>query len=154
MIDERWYARPLNAEPKRCAGGVVVRLERGRILIAFVRESKYSDFFLPKGHVEPGESLEQAARREIEEEAGLVELVYLDDLGVQERFNFPRTKWKRIHYFLYATDHETGTPTDSEHDYRLQWFALDDLPSIFWPEQRRLLEENRERIEAVIRQAI
>jgi 8-oxo-dGTP pyrophosphatase MutT (NUDIX family) len=38
---------------------------------------------LPKGHIEPGETREQAALREVSEETGLRELVIRADLGHQ-----------------------------------------------------------------------
>jgi 8-oxo-dGTP diphosphatase len=51
----------------RAAGGVVVR--DGRVLV--VHRPKYDDWSLPKGKLEPGESWEDAALREVEEETGL-----------------------------------------------------------------------------------
>ena len=49
------------------AGGVVVR--DGQVLL--VHRPRYDDWTLPKGKLDPGESFEQAALREVEEEAGL-----------------------------------------------------------------------------------
>jgi 8-oxo-dGTP diphosphatase len=51
----------------RAAGGVVVR--NGRI--AVVHRPKYDDWSLPKGKLEPGETWEDAAVREVNEETGL-----------------------------------------------------------------------------------
>src|SRR5213078_3990446 len=51
----------------RAAGGVVVRDGR----IAVVHRPRYDDWSLPKGKLDPGETWEQAALREIEEETGL-----------------------------------------------------------------------------------
>ncbi len=51
----------------RAAGGVVVR--EGRV--AIVHRPRYDDWSLPKGHVDDGESWEDAALREVEEECGL-----------------------------------------------------------------------------------
>jgi 8-oxo-dGTP diphosphatase len=51
----------------RAAGGVVVRDGK----IAVVHRPRYDDWSLPKGKLEPGESWEQAAVREVEEECGL-----------------------------------------------------------------------------------
>lgn len=50
------------------AGGVVFD-ERGRILL--LRKADELIWTFPKGHIEPGETAEQAAAREIEEESGL-----------------------------------------------------------------------------------
>lgn len=57
----------------RAAGGLVVR-EGGSgrgIEIVVVHRPRYDDWSLPKGKLEPGESHEQGALREVEEETGL-----------------------------------------------------------------------------------
>ena len=59
--------KPPAGEVVRAAGGVVVR--DGRVLL--VHRPKYDDWTLPKGKVEPGESDEECALREVEEETGL-----------------------------------------------------------------------------------
>lgn len=51
----------------RAAGGVVVRA--GTVLV--VHRPRYDDWTLPKGKLDAGESFEQAALREVEEETGL-----------------------------------------------------------------------------------
>ena len=77
MIDESWYERPPDVPDRTSAGGVVARIEDGQIYVALVGEVGLSERVLPKGGVESGESLEGAARREIEEEAGLSSLVLI-----------------------------------------------------------------------------
>jgi hypothetical protein len=48
---------------------------------------------------------------------------------------------------LFTTDQKEGKPTDTEHAYTCEWFLLDGLPEMLWPEQRALLESCREKIE-------
>ena len=151
MIDESWYTRPEGVPDRTSAGGVVVRRAGDRLLIALVGgEGARKGYILPKGGLEPGETLEEAARREIEEEAGLSQLVFLRGLGTLARLNWARTCWTTVHYFLFSTGQIEGKPTDVDYDYRLEWFPLDALPDLFWPEQRRLIEENREAIRAAL----
>jgi 8-oxo-dGTP diphosphatase len=54
-------------EPVQAAGGVVLRDGR----VAVVHRPRYDDWSLPKGKLDPDESFEEAALREVEEETGL-----------------------------------------------------------------------------------
>jgi 8-oxo-dGTP diphosphatase len=74
----------------RAAGGVVLN-DAGEL--ALVYRPKYDDWTLPKGKLEPGESWEQAALREVEEETGLV-CELRDELGsveYRDRHGRPKT---------------------------------------------------------------
>src|SRR3954451_24304768 len=54
------------------AGGVVWRRgDDGRPEFAVIYRPKYDDWTLPKGKLDPGETFEEAALREVEEETGL-----------------------------------------------------------------------------------
>jgi 8-oxo-dGTP pyrophosphatase MutT (NUDIX family) len=60
------------AEPEvRAAGGVIWRVTLGVVEVALVHRPKYRDWTFPKGKVEPGETEEQTAHREVLEETGL-----------------------------------------------------------------------------------
>lgn len=125
----------------------MVRLHGGEPLIALARERSYEGPVLPKGGVEPGEGLEQAARREIEEEAGLSRLTLVTKLGVLERLSFDKSRWVITHVYLFTTDQITGVPTDSaRHQHGPVWRRLDQLDDMFWPDQRRLIEAHAELI--------
>jgi 8-oxo-dGTP diphosphatase len=54
----------------RAAGGVIVRSGRTPEVVV-VHRPRYDDWSLPKGKLDPGESDEVAALREVEEETGL-----------------------------------------------------------------------------------
>jgi bis(5'-nucleosidyl)-tetraphosphatase len=152
MIDDSWYKRPEGVKARVSAGGVVVRKEQDRILVAAVAEEGLNEHVMPKGHVEEGESLEDAARREIEEEAGLSQLTLLGELGTRERLSFDRKEWKTTHYFLFLTDQMDGQPTDLSHHYSLVWLRLDKPMRLFWPEQEELIESNRDKIQQMVEQ--
>ena len=71
------------------AGGVVYDGATNELLILHVRDQDRWGF--PKGHVEPGESIAAAARREITEETGLTQLEFDHELTeAHYRFFDPR----------------------------------------------------------------
>jgi EmrB/QacA subfamily drug resistance transporter len=56
----------------QAAGGVLTRAgSHGGLEVAVVHRPKYGDWSLPKGKLDPGESFEEAAVREVEEETGM-----------------------------------------------------------------------------------
>lgn len=155
MIDDSWYVRPtVGVKDRTSAGGIVVRRDvGGEILLALTRgEGSVGDsYILPKGGVDPGEEIEEAARREIEEEAGFSRLTLLESLGALSRLSWDKRRWITTHYFLFSTEETDPKPTDPNYDYATDWFPLNGtLPEMFWPEQARLIEENKERIAAVL----
>jgi 8-oxo-dGTP pyrophosphatase MutT (NUDIX family) len=60
---------------------VPYRVQSGRIEVALITSSGGSRWIFPKGSIDPGESAVQSARRETEEEAGLVGKVEKQPLG-------------------------------------------------------------------------
>jgi 8-oxo-dGTP pyrophosphatase MutT (NUDIX family) len=54
------------------AGAVAFRRSGDRTLYLIVSSSDGANWVLPKGHIEPGESPEAAALRELKEEAGVI----------------------------------------------------------------------------------
>ena len=56
----------------RAAGGIVTRAGPDGVEILVVHRPRYGDWSFPKGKAEPGETDEECALREVEEETGLV----------------------------------------------------------------------------------
>jgi 8-oxo-dGTP pyrophosphatase MutT (NUDIX family) len=83
----------------RAAGGVVRRrADNGRADYALVHRPRYGDWSLPKGKLDPGETDEEAAQREVEEETGLrAEL--LAELS-PTRYPDRKGRLKRVRYWL------------------------------------------------------
>lgn len=140
-IDNSWYQRPPGIPTNESAGGVVCRHAHGQHYIALVLEGRrHQAYILPKGRLERGETIEAAARREIAEEAGFTELSLCCKLGVRDRLTLHKTTWKTTHYFLFQTTQINVRPTDRSHIYHVDWFAIDALPTLFWPEQQDILD--------------
>jgi 8-oxo-dGTP pyrophosphatase MutT (NUDIX family) len=142
VIDSRWYQRPPGMRERIAAGGVVVRPTAARPLVALTRPRGVSDFLLPKGGVDKEEDLEQAARREIAEEAGIVRLKCLQSLGTRSRLSFNKSRWTTTHYFLFQTDQVGPGPTQGDR-YAPAWFPIDALPAMLWPEKIIQLLKNK-----------
>lgn len=66
---------PRKPQPKTVheysSGGVVYRSTPDGYQFVAVHRARHTDWSLPKGHLEPGETKEQAALREVKEETGL-----------------------------------------------------------------------------------
>jgi ADP-ribose pyrophosphatase YjhB (NUDIX family) len=98
-----------------------------------------------------GETLEQAARREIWEEAGFSQLSYIKSLGKKSRLSFDRRRWITTYYYLYTTTQANPIPTDPHVAYVTEWFPVSGpLPMLFWPEQQELLMNTLPAIESIM----
>jgi 8-oxo-dGTP pyrophosphatase MutT (NUDIX family) len=70
--EEREASLGLTEETVKAAGGVVFRRnENGQLEVLLVHRPRYDDWTIPKGKLVPGESDEEGALREVEEETGL-----------------------------------------------------------------------------------
>lgn len=106
--------------PVAAAGGVVLD-EQGRLL-AIRRLGKWD---LPKGKVDPGEGLEEAALREVREECGLTELQLVRPLTItwhsythKGRRMLKRTDW----FVMRASANEVLVPETGEDITEARWF--------------------------------
>lgn len=84
------------------------------------------------GHVEEGEEIIDAAKRELFEEAGITP-VNLRRAGVSE-FVFPDGKILEVHFF--RADDFYGEPIESE-EMAPKWFHINEIPySEMWPDDK------------------
>lgn len=88
------------------AGGVIYRRKHGKLEIFFIKDP-FGRWTFPKGKPEFGETLLQAAKREIFEETGLERLRYIAPLG-KTSFQFKRHALgveKTVFFFLFEAKH-------------------------------------------------
>jgi 8-oxo-dGTP pyrophosphatase MutT (NUDIX family)/phosphohistidine phosphatase SixA len=79
------------------AGAVCWRMIDGRMHVLLIHRTVHGDVTIPKGKVDPGESLPQTAVREIAEETGL-EVALGVPLGIS-RYQMPNGREKVVHYW-------------------------------------------------------
>ncbi len=79
------------------AGGVVWRVVEGKLRVLVIHRTAYADVTLPKGKVDPGETLAETAVREIFEETGIRVALGIP-VGVS-RYRMPRGRQKVVHYW-------------------------------------------------------
>ncbi|HEX7290150.1 MAG TPA: NUDIX hydrolase [Conexibacter sp.] len=90
-------------EQERSAGGVVVRGEQAIVIVPTRRGAQGQKVLaLPKGHVDPGETPDQTALREVREETG-VDAELVEKLG-EVRYFYQRGGkriFKRVTFYLF-----------------------------------------------------
>ncbi len=95
------------------AGGVVLRDG----LVAVVHRPRYDDWSLPKGKLDPDESFEEAALREVEEETGL-RCRLIRELPTV-RYDV-RGRRKEVRYWAMEVEDETPFVPNEEVD-QVRW---------------------------------
>jgi len=107
----------------RAAGGVVWRRRHGVVEVLLVHRPKYCDWSLPKGKLDPGETFEHAALREVLEETGLE--CALGAEMVSTRYRDAKGREKLVRYWEMEPIGGKFRPND-EVD-RVQWVAVGDV---------------------------
>ena len=120
----------------RAAGGVVHRTrDDGTVEVLLIHRPKYDDWTLPKGKLDPGESVEDAAVREVEEETGYRTEIErrIGETSYRDRNGRP----KRVTY--YAMRPVSGSFAENREVDEARWVALDEAKHVLTYEHDRNL---------------
>jgi 8-oxo-dGTP pyrophosphatase MutT (NUDIX family) len=131
--------------PVRQAGAIAARAVDHKLEILIVRARRSPEnWIFPKGHIEPRESAEDAAVRELEEEAGVTGSM-IGPLGVVDFGS--KENIVRVEYFLVRYRRDVPREEDRETRWCSYGRALELLA---WPDTKTLLRDARARIEQAI----
>jgi 8-oxo-dGTP pyrophosphatase MutT (NUDIX family) len=132
------------------SGGAVIDLRDGAPFVAMIATRGRTRWGLPKGAVSAGETSEQAALREVQEETGLdAEIVGLLDT-IEYFFRAGDTLIKKsVDFYLMRYAGGTLTPQLSEVD-DVEWVPLaEGIRRASFDSERKLLSLALEQIESV-----
>jgi ADP-ribose pyrophosphatase YjhB (NUDIX family) len=142
----------VNERHQTSAGGIVFRRNDDHVdvvLIARTSPAKRQIWALPKGWVEPGETIPDAALREIREETGLTGRL-MDPLGqIEYSFYSPQEHTrihKTVHFFL--VEYLSGSTADHDHEVEeARWWPLHDaLTHMTYESEREVMAKAKERL--------
>jgi 8-oxo-dGTP diphosphatase len=127
---------PPQTDVVQAAGGLVLRRQRGTLQLAVVHRPVHQDWSFPKGKLEEGESFDEAARREVQEETGLsCRLIrFIGHTEYVDRKGRP----KAVAYWVMEATGGSFTP-NLEVD-ELRWVPLNEANRLLtYPRDRELV---------------
>jgi 8-oxo-dGTP pyrophosphatase MutT (NUDIX family) len=136
------------------AGGVVFRRGASGAEVAIVAVGEPPRWQLPKGLVDPGETAEQAARREVREEAG-VDAVIVDRLDTVEYWYVATRGGRRVRYHkfvhFFLLEYRSGDVRDHDWEVReARWVRAQDAARMLaFKGEREVAAKARAMIEAL-----
>jgi 8-oxo-dGTP pyrophosphatase MutT (NUDIX family) len=136
-----------------CAGGIVFRRAGDRIEVALAEErdrlTGADNTRLAKGHVEPGETPEETAVREVREEIGIAAEI-VAPLGTVN-YTYVENEIavaKEVHFFLMEIASGEQLPLDGEME-RMYWCPIEHASArLTFETERRIADRARSALES------
>lgn len=132
------------------AGGIIFRRRKtdGEVEILLIQDAK-DRWTIPKGHIEPGETAQQTARREIGEEVGLFDIEILGWLG---KIHFRYRRLDKLvlmttQIYLVRAGKDADNIKNEEWMNDVRWFSFQDaLDAIEYEDIGKLMLLAKKRI--------
>ncbi|MFA6250787.1 MAG: NUDIX hydrolase [Candidatus Shapirobacteria bacterium] len=124
----RWWVDDQTKEYWHESVGIFVRNRTNQIL--FMERTIYPyGYTVPAGHLETGEQPESAAKRELEEETGIIahELDYYKEIDIHDDPCRRGADSHRWHVYKIAVDNNIKLETDPEEGRNPQWFFVKEV---------------------------
>ncbi len=133
MIDLNKYIYRYNFVPETSAGGVVCKIESGAVYFLTIKRNQMNDWTLPKGHRDGGESLQETAIREVEEETSIkaypekyIDMTKYYVVDEKERVIYIRS----VFWFLMRPENTDISKKSDKEIAEVKWLKYDDLLSL------------------------
>lgn len=122
----------------RAAGGIVIRpVANGRFEVACIFREARGDWTFPKGKLDPGETFEQAALREVWEETGM----YCKVIRFAGTTNYTHRKGKPKIVAYYLMSVATGEFAPNDEVDELVWLSLERVREhLTWDRDQELFD--------------
>lgn len=125
---------------ERSCGAVVYRTIKGRVRFLLIKNRGSQHWGFPKGHVEPNESAEETAKREVLEETGL-KIDILPEFASESEYIIQNKIRKCVTIFLAKTSQKT-TRIQQEEIGDYAWLEFEQaLERLKFENDRRILKE-------------
>lgn len=131
------------SEKQFAAGGVVIKKEGSSVKALLIKDS-YGHWTWPKGHIEEGETPQEAAIREISEETGLKSLKVLEEIG-QKSYWFTlggKKIFKTVHIFLVECTGISRLKAQTSEIQKAEWLLSEEAAeTVEYEGSRAILEK-------------
>lgn len=122
------------------AGTILINLENKKVALVYRKDKIGYEF--PKGHLEEGETLEECAKRETEEETGRKNHI-VEELETV-RYITSKGEDVELHFYLSIDDGNIDRTIAEEDKEEIKWFSIDETEEkltfedlkIFWEKSR------------------
>lgn len=121
---EGYYGYTLECLYEHSCGAVVFKIVGGEKRFLLIKNKRSAHWGFPKGHIEPGETPQEAAKREVLEETGL-NVEFIPDFICESEYTIHGKVEKTVSIFLAITDNsETVIQEDEIEGY--MWLSYQD----------------------------
>ena len=111
--------------PVVAAGAILWRKEKDSLKVLLIHRGRYDDWSWPKGKLDKGEGISEAAVREIKEELNV-------EITVKRQFD--RSTTGDIELVCFVCDLQGEKPTQSTDHSELRWVPESELSKLDWAE--------------------
>ena len=135
------------------AGGVAFRKRKKQIDVALISVGERRRWQLPKGAVDEGESTEDAAFREVREEAG-IETEVVNRIDKVEYWYFWNEEGQRVRYhkfvYFYLLRYKSGDVRDHDDEVNeARWVEIDEaIKLLAFNSEKKIVEKAKALIQS------